>query len=177
MGLVSKHPPAEPAACKTAINHYFRIFILVTVAAVFTPYAEEWAVDKGSAYAKGSKAGQFGLALYPVGLIVAYEYGYYKAISGGIATGVMIDPHVYIPMIVRSAFHPFNLKAWANEIAVRDKLDVYIGLASGFQFGEDAPYFFIIREYFGIRYYFNSKFGVFAEDCAGLLNIGLAIKL
>ena len=33
------------------------------------------------------------------------------------------------------------------------------------------------REYFGVRYYFNSKFGVFAEDCAGILNIGLAIKL
>ena len=57
--------------------------------------------------------------------------------------------------------------------------DVYIGLATGFEFGEDAPHPFVLREYLGVRFYLNKKFGVFIEDCGGLgfLNIGLAMKL
>jgi hypothetical protein len=141
--------------------------------------ADQWATDKGSAFTKYSKQAQFGVALFPVGLIAAYEYGIHEAISGGVATGVMVDPFVYVPLVVRAAFHPFNLASLSDRIAVRDKLDVYAGLATGFEFGEDAPHPFVIREYLGVKYYFDSRFGIFAEDCGGLgfLTVGLTIKL
>ena len=34
-----------------------------------------------------------------------------------------------------SEFYPFNLKVLADKVNVRDKLDVYIGLASGGRIG------------------------------------------
>jgi hypothetical protein len=142
-------------------------------------YGEQWAIDAGSAYTKLSKRIQFGVALSPVGLVTSYEYGFHEAISGGVATGLMIDPYVYVPIIGRAAFHPFNLASLCDRIAIRDKLDVFAGLAVGFELGADSPDPFVFREYLGARYFFNSKFGVFVEDCGGLgfLNIGLVIKL
>jgi hypothetical protein len=158
---------------------YAVAFSLFIMFALFSPaHSEEWAVDNGSAYVKGSKTVNFGFAVIPFGLIAAYEYGFHEAISGSIATGVMINPDVYVPIIARAAFHPFNLKAWADHISVRDKLDVYIGPAMGFLLGEDAPDLFVIREYIGARFHFNPKYALWAEDCAGLgfFNIGLTLK-
>jgi hypothetical protein len=140
--------------------------------------AEEWATDNASAYAKGSRTLYVGFAVVPFGLTAAYEYGFHEAISGSIASGIMINPYVYVPIIARAAFHPFNLKAWADHITVRDKLDVYIGPAMGFQLGEEAPYLFVFREYIGARYQLSSKYSIYAEDCAGLgfFNTGMTIK-
>jgi hypothetical protein len=151
--------------------------VIVTI--VSGTFADHWANDAGSAYTKDSKRLQFGVALAPTGLVTAYEYGFHEAISGGLATGIMIDPYVYVPLIGRAAFHPFNLASIHDRIAVRDKLDVFAGLAMGFEFGADAPNPFVFREYLGAKYYFDSKFGVFLEDCGGLgfLTIGLVIKL
>ncbi len=139
--------------------------------------AEEWAVDQGSAYRKESKTLSFGFAAIPTGIIAAYEYGFHEAISASIASGLMINPYIYVPVIARAAFHPFNLKAWADHIAVRDKLDVYIGPAMGFELGENAPDVFVLREYIGARFHINSKYALWAEDCAGLgfFNIGMTI--
>jgi hypothetical protein len=143
-----------------------------------SPGAEEWAVDNGSAYKKESKTLNFGFAAIPAGVVASYEYGFHEAISGSIATGIMINPFLYVPIIARAAFHPFNLKAWADHLKVRDRLDVYIGPAMGFQLGETAPDLFVFREYIGARFHINSKYAFWAEDCAGLgfFNIGMTIK-
>jgi hypothetical protein len=161
------------------VMHDFFLGIAVIGTIVSAAYGDQWANDNGSAYAKDSKRLQFGFALAPVGLVAAYEFGFHEAISGGVATGVMIDPYVYVPLIGRAAFHPFNLASIHDRIAIRDKLDVFAGLAMGFEFGEDAPHPFIIREYLGAKYYFDSRFGVFIEDCGGLgfLTLGLVMKL
>jgi hypothetical protein len=160
-------------------NVFVLVGLMIIGTMLFSESAEKWAVDKGSAYVKDSKMLSFGLAAVPFGPCAAFDYGFHEAISGGIATGVMIERYAYVPMITRAAFHPFNLKAWSDKIAVRDKLDVYGGLAGGFQFGRDAPQLFIVREFFGARYYIDPKFAFFAEDCAGLgfFNIGLTVKL
>jgi hypothetical protein len=142
-------------------------------------YCEGWAVDNGSAYQKDSKTLNFGFATVPFGFTAAYEYGFHEAISGSMATGIILNPYLYVPIIGRAAFHPFNLRAWADHIAVRDRLDPYVGLAMGFQLGEEAPSLFVLREYIGVRFRLNEKYALYAEDCAGLgfFNFGLTIKL
>jgi hypothetical protein len=142
-------------------------------------HANEWAVDRGSAYTKDSKLLSFGLAMIPFGFSFAYDYGFHQAISGGGVMGVMIKPDAYISMIARAAFHPFNLKAWKVDRALRAKLDFYGGCASGFELGTEAPHLFTLSEYIGVKYYFDPNFAVFAEDCAGIgyFTIGLTIRM
>jgi hypothetical protein len=160
------------------LSHHILLGLVGVGIMVCAPRAEQWANDKESAYTWNSQQIQIGLALAPVGLVAAYEYGFHEAISGGIATGVMTDPNVYIPLIFRAAFHPFNLQSIHDRIAIRDKLDVFAGLAMGFEIGSDAPQHFMFREYLGVKFFFDSKFGVFVEDCGGLgfLTLGLTMK-
>jgi hypothetical protein len=152
--------------------------IMTLIGAILSmAHADDWAVDRGSAYTKDSKSLSVGLSAIPVGLSFAYDYGFHPAISGGGATGAIMSPDVYVPMIARAAFHPFNLKAWAVDRGLREKLDIFGGLASGFELGANAPFPFIIREYIGARFYFAPKFAAFMEDCAGFLNMGVTIKM
>jgi hypothetical protein len=161
------------------VKYPFMFCLIVLLMKSPPAYCEGWAVDNGSAYMKGSQTLGFGFAAVPFGLTAAYEYGFHEAISGSMATGVILNPYLYVPVIGRAAFHPFNLKAWAGHITVRDKLDPYIGLGMGFELGEDAPDLFVFREYIGIRFRLNSKYALYAEDCAGLgfFNFGLTINL
>jgi hypothetical protein len=156
-------------------------YSIIFITALFSfASAEEWATDSKSAYVKGSRTIHGSLAVFPFGFpIVAYEYGFHEAISGSLATGLMINPDLYVPLIGRGVLHLFNLKALADDVLVRDRLDVYIGLAAGFRLGEDTPSIFVIRECIGFRYYFTPTFGGYVEDCAGLgiLNFGLSVKL
>ena len=95
-----------------------------------------------------------------------------------------------MPIVARGAFHPFNLKALADKIKVRDKLDAYVGVSSGWNIGwasyresgvePDDPSVghFIIREYLGVRFYPSEHFYLFAEEgCGlGLFNLGVGFK-
>jgi hypothetical protein len=161
------------------LKHFLKpsTIMALIVAMLSITLADDWAVDKGSAYTKRSKSLSLGLSAIPIGLSVAYDYGFHPAISGGGATGGILSPDVYVPVIARAAFHPFNLKAWKVDRALREKLDIFGGLASGFELGANAPFPFIIREYIGARFYFAPKFAAFLEDCAGFLNMGLTIKM
>jgi hypothetical protein len=143
--------------------------------------AADWATAEGSCYAKGDKLLSVGAALYPFGLFGAFDYGLHDCISLGGAAGFMVYPYgnPYIPVVVRGAFHPFNLKVLSEKIKVRDKLDVYVGPSVGWEIGLGwlgLPFF---REYIGVRYKLNDKFMLFAEDCAGLgyLSAGITFKL
>jgi hypothetical protein len=176
------------------------VIVAVAACAMFYPVvaADEWAADEGSAYTKGSKMVSLGPNLFPFGFSAAFEYGFHKAISGSVASGLMFYPLINdwtyhtIPFLVRGAFHPFNLKVLQDKITVRDKLDVYCGLASGFRFSfwthpsgstlgqPNADYAaFVLGEYIGVKYWFNPKFAVFAEDCGGFgfFDVGLCMKL
>lgn len=96
-----------------------------------------------------------------------------------------------MPMVVRAAFHPFNIKAWADRIIARYKIDVFIGVSSGWRVGwvnyrgasQDKPPEpeiggFFIREYIGIRFFPTDMFYILAEEGSGLglLNIGVGLK-
>jgi hypothetical protein len=163
-----------------SVKHFWEVSIVIIIGTVFSAaFSEEWATDRGSAYVKGSRTVDIGLAVIPTGFYGVYEWGIHEAISAGVAAGIMGDPYFYFPLIGRLDFHPFNLTALASKITIRDKFDVYAGLVLGFQFGEDAPSLIIIRENIGIKYYFTPKFGIFFEDCGGLgfFNIGVCIKM
>ena len=159
------------------IMQNFSLLLLGLLFLAVSAYSEQWANDQGSAYTKGEKDISVGLALWQFGLGGAFDYGFHEAISAGYLVGIMIFPDAYVPMIVRAAFHPFNLTALKDKISVRDKLDVYAGLSSGFKIGYDP--LFTFGEYIGVKYLFTPKFGVFAEDCAGVgyINFGLSFKL
>ena len=163
------------------MKHFFQSSpLMILIGAILSfALADEWAVDRGSAYTKDSKSLSVGLAMIPFGFSFAYDYGFHQAISGGGVMGVLIKPDAYISMIARAAFHPFNLKAWKVDRKLRAKLDFYGGLASGFELGTEAPHPFTLSEYIGIKYYFDPNFAVFAEDCAGIgfFTIGITIKM
>jgi hypothetical protein len=86
-------------------------------------------------------------------------------------------PDTYVPIIVRAAFHPFNLSVLQDKISIRDKLDVYGGFALGLKTGLTPPFTF--SELIGARYFFSPNFGVFLEDCAGVgwVNLGVTIVM
>jgi hypothetical protein len=134
--------------------------------------------------------------MFDFGFYAAYDMGFHDAISGGVVTGFNgyssgDFAYAQIPILVRAAFHPFNLVVLKDKINVRDKLDVFAGPCMGYEFGwtswknvsvpeESLPVYggFILREYIGVRYFFKPNLAVTAEDCAGLgfINIGLCFK-
>jgi hypothetical protein len=157
----------------------FRHVFIITGTIFSLASADNWATDRGSAYVQGSRTLNVGLAVIPLGIYGAYDWGIHEAISAGVAAGIMGDPYFYFPIIARIVFHPFNLTSLAPKIAIRSKFDVYAGLAGGFEFGQDAPSLFIIRENIGIKCYFTPKFGIFFEDCAalGFFSVGVCVIL
>jgi hypothetical protein len=176
---------------KSIISCAFLVFVTSGV------QASDWATGEGSCFSKNSKEISAGLSIDDLGFYVAYDMGFHDAISGGVATGYngySSGWYSYwaIPILIRAAFHPFNLVALKDNIKVRDKLDVYIGPSMGYQIGGASwangtvtgytlPTYggFIFREYIGVRYFFSPKIAVTAEDCAGLglINFGICFKL
>ncbi|MBN1309336.1 MAG: hypothetical protein JXA18_15535 [Chitinispirillaceae bacterium] len=159
---------------------------LLTVTAAVTPVCG-WYDSEGSCYAKGDMIGSLGLSVHYFGAYGSFDYGVHDCISAGGAVGYvgysLLDArHNHIPLIVRGAFHPFNLAALADKIVIRDVIDVYAGLSTGWLFvwirrdnlslqdEADKPGF-RIREYIGMRYHFSPKWSFFIEDCGYLTNI------
>jgi len=175
-----------------------RIFgALIISALLCVPvFSADWATSEGSCYNQGSMIIGLGGSLLPFGAFASFDYGVHSAISAGGAIG--FNTYGYsstwrysqVPILVRGAFHPFNLPVLSDKIKVRDILDPYVGLAMGWGIGfwsyegtgvsggEPDRLGLILREYIGVRYYFNPAFGIFAEDCAGLgaLNAGVCFK-
>lgn len=159
--------------------------------------ADDWSTSTGSCYGQGSANISFGFIAYYLGAFAAFDYGFHDAISGGIAIGYNnwhysnIWTYSQVPVVARVAFHPFNLKAIADHVGIRDKLDVYIGIASGWRVGwanyrlsgiqpaEPTVGGFFVREYIGARYYPSKNFFVVAEEGSGLgwFLIGIGFNL
>lgn len=179
-----------------------RIKILIFIVCVLlvtstSSLADDWATSTGSCYGQGSSNISFGFIASYLGAFAAFDYGFHDAISGGIAVGFnnwhYSNTWTYsqVPIVVRAAFHPFNLKAIADYISIRDKLDVYIGIASGWRVGwakyrlsgiepiEPTVGGFFVREYIGVRYFPSKSFFVVAEEGSGLgwFLIGIGFNL
>ncbi|MBN1575620.1 MAG: hypothetical protein JW913_03655 [Chitinispirillaceae bacterium] len=159
---------------------------LLTFAAAATPVFG-WANSEGSCYGQGNMIASLGLSIHYFGAYGAFDYGVHDCISAGAAVGYvgysLLDArHHHIPLMARAAFHPFNLAALADKVIIRDVIDVYVGLSTGWLFvwikrdnlslqdEADKPGY-RVREYVGMRYHFSPKWSFFIEDCGYLSNI------
>ena len=146
-----------------------------------------WANGENSCYTKGMMLGSAGISIYHFGAFVAFDYGLHDCISAGLAAGYNGYTYVpevrthRIPIVARAAFHPFNLSVLADKLDIRNLIDVYIGLSTGWMFRwqttkydllrGNEPSTFSLREYIGLRYYFTEKLAVFVEDCGEIAYI------
>ncbi len=156
---------------------------------------EEWATGMGSCYAKGSMTAFGGVSFLYFGMFAGFDYGFHDCISGGVAIGIngksdSFFKYRQVPFTVHGAFHPFNLSVLADKIKVRDKLDVYAGLTSGWKFGwskvsgsnvnisADDFGGFVLRELLGVRFFPTDNFFIMFEERAGfgVFNFGAGYK-
>ena len=161
--------------------------------------ASDWSTSDGSCFQPGQKQLTIGFNTWYPGPNVGFEMAFHDVVSGGAAAGfnwwgLWTDSwaYFYIPIVVRAAFHPFNLKVLADKIPVRDRLDVYAGFGTGWSIGwvtwkgsdnivrgsEPAVGGFSFRERVGATWYFTPNFYANAEEGSGLgsLNLGIGFK-
>jgi|WetSurMetagenome_2_1015567.scaffolds.fasta_scaffold00150_27 hypothetical protein len=144
-----------------------------------------WSTSSGSCFGKGDKRISAGLALWPFGANAAFDYAFHDVISGGGGIGVKTSYFTpgssFFVVAARAAFHPFNLAVLADKIKVRDKFDVFVGIAPHFGIGFDGPphYEWGAWPYAGGRWQFSPKVSLYAEECAGLGDVcaGFNFKL
>jgi hypothetical protein len=173
-----------------------RFFIFIAILSIISLIpasgnASDWATSDGSCYAQGEKIASAALSINNFGLYAAFDYGVHDAISVGGGFGYNATSNLqwrynYLPIMLRGAFHPFNLSALADKIVVRNMVDVYVGLTVGWRIGwlkwKSAAIavreptdlnngFAIPREFIGVRYFFNDKLAIFVEHCPELTNI------
>ena len=167
-----------------------RIALVCTLVALFAtaPRAEEWATGVGSCFAKGDKIIDVGIPFpfFQIGVHGAFDYAFLDAISAGGGIGVHYTyPYLggdiaYLSFVLRGAFHPFNLSVLRDKIKIRNKLDVYGGLAliAGPAL-DGSSYLFPVREFLGARWHFSPKISCFLEDCGGFgyLDGGISFNL
>ena len=174
------------------MKKYFTIplnaLFFITLTAMQTP-VYGWANGEGSCYAQGNMLGSAALSFHHFGLNVAFDYGLHDCISLGAIVGYdgysRLDVRYnHVPLMVRGAFHPFNLAALADKIVIRDMIDVYVGISTGVLFvgikKDDYVLYddrektgYKIREYIGMRYWASGKWGFFIEDCGWASNIAI----
>jgi hypothetical protein len=156
-------------------------------------FASDWATSEGSCYGKGNLSVGGGLSIGWFGAFASADYGIHDAISiggavgySGYGYGLGFGRVNFLPIYVRGAFHPFNLKVLSDKISIRDKLDPYAGIAAGYtaiwwsgsSFSSyDSP-FSLLREYIGVKFYPKGKLYLLAEEAGGLswINIGVGYK-
>lgn len=177
------------------------VVALLCLALSGTIFASDWATSEGSCYAKGNLTIGGGLGISNFGAFVSGDYGIHDAISIGGAIGYNGYGYAwglynldlrenFVPIYVRGAFHPFNLKVLSEKIAIRNKLDPYIGLAAGYTIGwwsgdrhgyafsNDLAFYSPVRELVGVKFYPTEKLYLTAEEGGGLswINFGVGYK-
>jgi opacity protein-like surface antigen len=176
--------------------------ILLFIALAGSAGASDWSTSDGSCFTQGDKLISAGLSVWYFGLYAGFDYAVHDAISVGGGLGYNgYSPNLnyrynYVPVLIRGAFHPFNLSVLADKIVVRNMIDVYIGVTTGWRFGwysdrgDNRPYtytpssndmytgYFFPREYVGARYFFKDNIALFVEHCPGLSDIsgGISFK-
>ena len=176
---------------RIVMKKLFSVLICILSISALNAPAFGWATSEGSVYAKGNMLGSAGLSIYPLGVLAGFDYGLHDCISAGLAAGYnnsswapQVRTH-QVPIMARVAFHPFNLKVLSDKIVIRNMIDVYAGLNTGWIFRwyssdlgiqspDDASYFGL-REYIGMRYFVNDKLAIFVEDNNYLSYIGFGV--
>jgi len=142
--------------------------------------AKQWATSEGSCYAKGDMNLSVGFGVANFGPYALFDYALHDAISIGGGVGFTFGHgYMYLPIVVRGSFHPFNLNFLADKIKIRNKLDPYIGLRSGFDIGlGNKPHFPWVRENVGVRFYPTEKIYLLLEEGSGfgIVAIGVGFK-
>lgn len=183
------------------MNYSKKIAFIAAAVAAFGLAAsadDSWSTSAGSCYQKGDKSVNVGLMFPYIGLYGAFDYGFHDAISGGVTVGYYNysvgvldynDSYTYIPVAVRGLLHIQNLTVLKQYLPIRDKLDIYVGLAIGYDIGfytwpdpitgqteTVGASDFVLRENVGIRYYFTPKIAAFIEDAGFEEGLGVTFK-
>lgn len=154
------------------------------------------AFGKGGFYSyTGSRGGYYwgrGAFWYSGTLSLQAEFGVHDYVGVGLVTGLGGRALggggvLYVPVGILANFHFFQLVADKKGVAVGDKLDLYVGLnfgtglgASLVRNGSNSTYGIIFAgPQFGVKYFFNSKIGVYGEFGYGksIFETGVSIKL
>lgn len=172
------------------------VIALTCLLPVSISLAEDWADASGSCFQKGDRQLTIGFNTWYPGPNVGFDIAFHDAISGGVAGGfnwwgIGYYSYFRIPIVIRAAFHPFNLSVLADKIAIRNRLDVYAGIGTGWRIGwhhwsgpegvvanaQDVSGF-TFRERIGATWYFNPNFYANVEEGSGLgsLNLGIGFK-
>ena len=149
---------------------------------------------KGGYYGYNGGRGYYGGFWYSGTLAVQAEFGVHDYVGVGLVTGLGGRAYVgggggvlYVPIGVIANFHFLQLIADKKGVAVADKLDVYAGLNFGTGLGvnrtkgvgSDVSGIIFAGPQFGVKYFFNSKVGVYGEVGYGksVFEAGVSIKL
>lgn len=173
---------------------------LITIAAVLVstlPLHAELATGNGSCFYQGSRRISGALSISPTGVYAAIDLGLHDLISVGGTVGY--NRHHYLsgwkyrnyPVLGTVALHPLNFTFLADLLLIRDRIDLYGGIAAGYvlvnsswnavspTIGTPKKSGIRIGEYLGIRFFLNDQWHLFAEDCgaASGFALGLGRKL
>lgn len=150
---------------------------------------------KGGYYGYYGGRGFYGAGFWYSGtLSVQAEFGVHDYVGVGLVTGLGGRAYVgggggvlYVPVGVIANFHFLQLIADKKGVAVADKLDVYAGLNFGTGIGvnrvkgvgSDVTGIIFAGPQVGVKYFFNSKIGVYSEVGYGksVFEAGVSIKL
>lgn len=161
---------------------------------ILTPYA---ALSDGdnSCFSQGSIRISGGLSFSYLGVYTAIDLGIHDLISIGGAAGY--NRHLYLsgwkyyryPALGKIALHPLNFGFLSDLILIRDRLDVYGGVAAGYvlitsswhgvtdPIGTPDESGIRIGEYLGVRLFLNDRWHIFVEDCGEVTNFALGVGM
>lgn len=150
---------------------------------------------KGGYYGYSGGRGYYRAGFWYSGtLSVQAEFGVHDYVGVGLVTGLGGRAYVgggggvlYVPVGIIANFHFLQLIADKKGVAVADKLDVYAGLNFGTGLGvvrtkgvgSDVAGIIFAGPQVGVKYFFNSKIGVYGEVGYGksVFEAGVSIKL
>lgn len=150
---------------------------------------------KGGYYGYNGGRGFYGAGFWYSGtLSVQAEFGVHDYVGVGLVTGLGGRAYrgggggvLYVPVGIIANFHFLQLIADKKGVAVADKLDVYAGLNFGTGLGvvrtkgagSDVTGIIFAGPQVGVKYFFNSKIGVYGEVGYGksVFEAGVSIKL
>lgn len=152
------------------------------------------AFGKGGFSRYGGRGYIYGGFWYSATLSIQAEFGVHDYVGVGLVTGFGGRSYrrygsggvMYVPIGVIANFHFFQLVGDKKNVAIADKLDLYVGLnvgsglAVGFPTGSGSVGgMLFVGPQFGLKYFFNDKIGVYTEFGYGksLIEGGVSIKL
>jgi hypothetical protein len=171
----------------------FRVIIALLLL-MYVPSSAEIATGEGSCFKQEDKIASGGLSISYVGVYAAIDFGLHDLFSVGGVGGY--NRHEFLSgwkyrkycALGRVALHPLNFAFLADIIRIRDKVDMYGGIAAGYvlissswngvtdPIGTPDESAIKIGEYLGIRYHFNDRWCIFAEDCGEVTNFALGLS-